>query len=199
MFSSPFDSTHGRLTSGLACPHGPWAAHTVNAERGITSLPVGYTRGRMKSGVIWLLCLETVHTVGRHRTWHAIIAIGLHTRSNDVRRGMLSWSLAITHACTMSGVARHYRPCTACTRSDNVEHGIHHRHWTTYTIRLHRVWHVIIALVLHTRLNVFGHGNVLISFGKHTRSKDVGSGMTSPPLGNTHGQTTSGVTCHHRL
>ena len=32
-----------------------------------------------------------------------------------------------------------------------------------------------------------------------TRSKDVGRGMTSPPLDSTHGRTTSGVACHHRL
>ena len=39
----------------------------------------------------------------------------------------------------------------------------------------------------------------IIAFGPHTQSNDVGCGMTSPHLGSTHGQTTLGVTCHHRL
>ena len=34
---------------------------------------------------------------------------------------------------------------------------------------------------------------------KHTRSNDVGCGMQSSPLDNTHARTTSGVACHHRL
>ena len=32
-----------------------------------------------------------------------------------------------------------------------------------------------------------------------TWSKDVGRGMTSPPLDSAHGRTTSSATCHHRL
>ena len=42
-------------------------------------------------------------------------------------------------------------------------------------------WHAITALGLHARSNVVGHG------------------MTSTPLGSTHGRNTSGVSCHHRL
>ena len=37
------------------------------------------------------------------------------------------------------------------------------------------------------------------SLGLHARSDDVGCGMSSPPLDNTHGRMTSGETCHHRL
>ena len=37
------------------------------------------------------------------------------------------------------------------------------------------------------------------SLGLHARSDDVGRGMSSPPLDNTHGRMTSGKTCHHRL
>ena len=57
----------------------------------------------------------------------------------------------------------------------------HHRLWAAHTIEQRRAWHAIIA------------------FGKHARSKDIGRVMTSPPLDNTHGRKTSGVTCHHRL
>ena len=57
----------------------------------------------------------------------------------------------------------------------------HHRPWTVHTVGRRREWHDITAL------------------GQHTRSNDVGSGMPSLPEGSTHGQTTSGMTCHHRL
>ena len=74
MPSSPLDSTHGRTTSGVACHHRHWEAHTV--ERRST----------------WhaIIAVGLAHTVGRRRAWHAIIAIGRRTRSNDVGRGMPS-------------------------------------------------------------------------------------------------------------
>ena len=57
----------------------------------------------------------------------------------------------------------------------------HHRLWATHTIERHRAW------------------NAIITFGQHTRSNDVGCGITSPPLHNTHNRTTSGVARHNRL
>ena len=39
----------------------------------------------------------------------------------------------------------------------------------------------------------------IITFGQHTRSKDVGHGMPSLPLDCKHSQTKSGVAFHHRL
>ena len=39
----------------------------------------------------------------------------------------------------------------------------------------------------------------ITAFGPHTRLNDVRRGMLSTPLGSTHGRTTSGVSCHHRL
>ena len=55
-----------------------------------------------------------------------------------------------------------------------------HQHlWTAQTVDRRRAWHVIIA------------------FGQHTQSYDVGRGMPSSPLASTHGRTTSGVACHH--
>ena len=111
----------------------------------------------------------TTHTVGRRRAWHAIIAYGQHTRSNDVGhachhclweakrsndvgRGMTSPPLDCKNGRTMSGVASHQRP------------------WTTHTVGQRRAWHDITAL------------------GQHPRSNDVGRGMTSPPLDGTHGR-----------
>ena len=88
--------------------------------------------------------LDSTHGRKR-RLWHEITALGKHTRSNDVRRGMKS-------------------PL-----------------WTAHTVERCHAWHFIIA------------------YGQQTRSNNVGCGMTSPPLDSTHGRTTSGVTCHHRL
>ena len=57
----------------------------------------------------------------------------------------------------------------------------HHRLSAAYTVGRRRAWHAIIAL------------------GQQRRSDDVGRGIPSSPLDSTHGQTTSGVTCRHRL
>ena len=65
MLSLPLDSTHGRMTSGMACHHRPWTAHTIirrrawdditslglhawsdNVGRGMTSPPLDSTQGR---------------------------------------------------------------------------------------------------------------------------------------------------------
>ena len=71
MKSSPLDSTHGRMTSGMACHHRPWAAHMVKL----------------------------------HRVWHDITALGLQSRSNDIRRDMTSPPLDNMHGRMTSGVA----------------------------------------------------------------------------------------------
>ena len=133
------------------------------------SSPLGSTEGRTASGVACHHRLWPAHTVKRRRVWYAIIALGKHTGSNDVRRCMPSSPLSSTHGRTTWGVARH------------------HRLWKTHTVgnvkcgmmtsppldrtqdRQYRVWHDITALGQHTTGN-------------------VGRGMTSPPLDNTHGR-----------
>ena len=161
---SLFGSTNCRTTSGVACHHHLWAAHTVD----------------------------------RRRVWHAIIALRQHTQSKDVGRGMTSLPLDSTHGRTTSGVA------------------CHHRLWATHTIERRLAGHAILAHGQQTRSNNVRldipsppldntHGSTTsgvachLAFGKHTWSKDVGRGIKSPPLGITHCQTSSGVTCHHRL
>ena len=57
----------------------------------------------------------------------------------------------------------------------------HLRLETAHTVERRQAWHTSIA------------------FGKHTRSKNVERGMTSPPLDSAHGRTTSSATSHHRL
>ena len=76
-----------------------------NVGRGIPSSPLGSTHGRTMLGVTFHNCLWTAHSVERHRAWHDITALGQHTRSNDVRRGITSQPLDYTHGQTTSGVA----------------------------------------------------------------------------------------------
>ena len=57
----------------------------------------------------------------------------------------------------------------------------HHRLWAAQTVKQCRAWHDITAL------------------RQNTLSNDIGRGMPSSHLGSTHGRTTSGVACNHRL
>ncbi len=103
--NTPLGSTHGRTTSGVACHHRLWAAHTFE----------------------------------RRRAWHAIIAFGQYTRSNDVGRGMPPSPLGSTHVRATSGVA------------------CHHRLWA-HTVERRLAWHAIFAFLQHTRSNDVGRG-----------------------------------------
>ena len=136
--------------------------------------------------------------VGLRRAWHDIIALGQHTRSNDVGRGMPSSPLGSTHGRTTSGVACHHHPWQH-TLSSDVGRGIpssplgrthgektsgvacHHRLWAAHTIELRQAWTDITA------------------FGQHRRSNDVGRERPSRPLDGTLDRIMSGVACHHRL
>ena len=91
MPSSPLGSTHGRTTSGVACHHRLWAAHTIERRRACHAITaIGQ------------------HTIGRHRAWHEITALGQHTQSDYVRQGMTSPPLYGTHGRTTLCVACHH-------------------------------------------------------------------------------------------
>ena len=133
------------MTSGVTCHHRLWTTHTVERHRawlditalgrhaqldevgrGMTSPPLDCTHGRMRSVVAYPLCPWTAHTVKRRRAWHAITALGQHTRSNnigvtchhrlwqytrsnDVGCGMQKSRLGSTHGRTTSRMACHHR------------------------------------------------------------------------------------------
>ena len=80
------------------------------------------------SGVAYSIAFGLADTVGRRKVWHAIIAHGRETRSNDVERGMPSPPWDNTHGQKTSGVA------------------CYHRLWAAQTVGRHRVWHAITAL-----------------------------------------------------
>ena len=87
---------------------------------------------------------------------------------------MPSGPLDSTHGRTTSGVAFHHGPLK------------------THTVEQRRAWHAITALGRRRAWYA------IISLEWQTHSNDVGGGMPSPLLDNTHGRTTSGVACHHR-
>ena len=98
--SPPLGSTHGRTTSGVACHHCLWAAHTVGLRRAWNDITaIGQHTRSATSGVAY-----------RHRPWTA------HTIGN-VRRGMTSPPLDSTHGrqhrAWTSKVALHHRPWAA--------------------------------------------------------------------------------------
>ena len=119
MLSPSLGRTHGQSTSSVAEHHFSWTAHKVERRRawhaiiafgqhtwsnivghGITSPPLDSTHGRTTSGVTCHHRLLTAHSVERRQVWHAIIAVGQHTWSNNVRCGMTSSPLDCTHGQT---------------------------------------------------------------------------------------------------
>ena len=139
MPSPPLDSTHSRMTSGVACHHLLWEAQTVErCRRGMPTSPLGSTHGRTTSGVACHHRFGLADTVRWRQAWHAIIALGRQTWSNDVRRGMPSLPLGSTNGRTASGVA-----CIHCL-------------WPAHTVKRRRAWHAIIAFGDHTGSNDVG-------------------------------------------
>ena len=92
----------------------------------------------------------------------------------------------------------------------------HHRLWAAHTVERRRAYHAIIALYGKHRRTTSGVAchyrlwapqtvegcqawHAIIALELQTRSNDVWRDMPSPPLDSTHGRTTSGKACHHRL
>uniref|UniRef100_A0A494G8M7 Uncharacterized protein n=1 Tax=Solanum lycopersicum TaxID=4081 RepID=A0A494G8M7_SOLLC len=185
--SPPFDSTHGRTTSGVPCHHRPWTARTNGRCRLLHDITSLGHRTRSNDVVCGMTSPPLDDTHGQTTS-----ALGRQTRLNDVRRDMPSLHLGSTHGRTTSGLACHHR-LWAPLRSNDVGRGMpslplgttpglttaglacHHHLWASQTVERRRAWHEITVLELHAR------------------SDDVGSGMTSPPFDSTHGRTTSGM------
>ena len=107
----------------------------------------GSTHDRMTSGVACHHRLWAAQTVERRRAWHEITALGLHARSNDIWRGMISPPLDSTHGQTTSGVA------------------CHHRLWTAHMVERRRAWHDVTALGMHARSDDVGCGMISSPLG----------------------------------
>ena len=69
MPSSPLECTHGRMTSSVAYHHRPWKDTISNdVWRGMLSLPF------------------KTHTIGRRVAWHVRMELRQYIRTDDVRR-----------------------------------------------------------------------------------------------------------------
>ena len=151
--------------------------------------------GHTMSGVPYHLFLWTVHTVERRRAWHAIIAFGKNTRSNDVGRGMTSLPLDNTHGrqrqawhditalglhtqSATSGVACHQRLWTVHTVSNDGRGitspplGSTHGRTTSHVACDHSPW---TANTVKRRQG----WHATITFGQHKWSNDVRRDMPS--------------------
>ena len=132
MTSPPLDSTHGqkrRAWHDIAA----FGQHTRSDVRSdMPSPPLDSTHSPTTLIVACHHRLWEAHTIERRRAWHAIIALGRPTRSNDVRHGMILPPLDSTHGRTTLGMA------------------CHHCLWAAHTVDRRRAWHDITALGQHT-------------------------------------------------
>ena len=121
-----------------------------NVGRGMPSPPLDITHGQMTSGVACHLHPSTKHTVGRRRAWHDLTALGQHTQSNYVGRGMTSPPLDSAHGRTTSSAT------------------FHHLLWKAHTVERRWEWHAIITFEQHKWSNDVGHGMPSCLWEAHT-------------------------------
>uniref|UniRef100_A0A3Q7JB89 Uncharacterized protein n=1 Tax=Solanum lycopersicum TaxID=4081 RepID=A0A3Q7JB89_SOLLC len=151
MPSSPMERTDSGTTSDMACHHRPWKTYTVRLCQTCHQGPC------------------PAHMVGRGRAWQAINALGQHTQSYNIRRGMPSSPLDSTRGRITTG--------DRC----------HHYLGATDTIELRRAWH---AIIYHGCLIPL---HAIIAIGQHMLSDAVRLDMPYSAFDNTHGGTKSGV------
>ena len=121
----------------------------------------------------WVECNHrpcTTQMVGRCWDLDVIIALGQHTRSYDIRRGMPTWSLA--------------RPSVACS----------HRPCTAHIVRRHRAWQMARTKQYWTMWSITCNHRTSEAYMVRRRL----AWHAISRLDNTHGRTTSSVGCHHR-
>ena len=124
-----------------------------DVERGMPSPPWDSTHGHTTSGVACHHRLLAAQTVIRRQPWHAITALGKHTQSKDVGRGMTSPPLDSIHGRTTLGETCYHRLCIA------------------HTIERRRAWHAIITFGQHKRSDGIGRGMPLSPLDvKHGRT-----------------------------
>ena len=136
--SLPLGSTHGRTTSSVPCPHGPWAAHMV--------------------GVACHHRPWAAHMVRLLGAWHAIIAFEHPKRMNNVESDMTSLPLYSTHGRMTSSMACDHRPWIAHTIgrcqawnaiisfrqhawTNNIGRVMPSSPWTYHTVERRRAWY----------------------------------------------------------
>ena len=110
----------------------PWAAHTVGQRRALNVIIAlalytwsGYIGCNILSSPLERIYDKTMsimehyhlpiteHMIGQRRALHANMALGKHTRSNDVGHSIQSYPLGSTHREMMSDMTCHLFPWTA--------------------------------------------------------------------------------------
>ena len=129
MRSSPLECTDDYTTSGVACDHHPWIAHTGSDTSGVACHHRPWTR----------------YTVKRCWTWHIIISFGLHTPLDEVGSGNSIINLGHYTQSDNLGLDIPSSPFES-TRSDDIDMECHHPLWTTQIVKRRRAWHARIAL-----------------------------------------------------
>ena len=118
------------------------------------------------------------YTVIRRRTWHIIIALGLHTQLDKVGSGNSIVDLGHYTRSENIGLDMPQSHLGKHT-TDDIDLECHHPYWTTQIVRRCRARHARMAL------------------GQQRQSDDIRHGMSLSPLGNRCDQTTLSVACHH--
>ena len=104
------------------------------------SSPLSSTDSHTRSSVACHHRPRAVNIVRKCRAFHAIIALGQHTRSNDIGRGLSSSRLEIIHGQMTSHVACFHRP------------------WAAHASGRNREWNARMDLGQHARSDDIGHG-----------------------------------------
>ena len=143
------------------------------------------TYGQMTLGMACHHRFWTAHTVRKSWSWHAIIAVVKHTRSETVKCYISSspldnmhrvgrrraWHAIITfgqHKLSNNVGRDMTSPLLDSTHVPTMSGAAcHHNPWTANTVERRQAWHAI------------------TSVRQHTRSDDIGRGMTTPPM-ETH-------------
>ena len=110
---------------------------------------LGNTCDRTTSGVACYHLPWKANMIRRRQAWHARMALGQHTRSNDVGPGYPSSQL-----CSIGGRTTSHVACP-------------HGHCPAHPIERCLVWHAILALGQHTQLDKFS--NAIITLRLHKR------------------------------
>ena len=134
------------------------------------SPPLDNSNGRTTSGV------ESHHRLWNSSHYRTASAVACHHcpwATHAVERSRAWHDITAFGQHTRSNDIRHDMP----SQPMDSTHGrrtqlmaCHHHLWAAQTVERRRAWHAIIAL------------------RPHTQSKDVGRGITSPPLDSTHGR-----------
>ena len=135
MQSLTFDCIHGQTTLGMAMPSFLFGT-TQGRTTSVVTMPSSHLDCTHNQETLGMACHHgslKAYTIGRRWEWYVIIALGQHTRSNDLRHHTRSDDIGRKIAIIILGqntqsddisVAGHHRPWTAYARSDNVGCGM---------------------------------------------------------------------------